>query len=181
MFARVAAQALVSPTDSQEGHSTVWNIHSRTVSRSVPAFAIAIASGCMATVACAESYPPSRNADTFNPPPLTNSPSASCTATGTWRADTGSGSGSWTGTAKLKCHPAGRWTDSFGYTWVVRKGPTTGTLTGTVNYHRIPRCWDHVWPLTGTSDKKTFTVTAPNPNGGADGCTAFFGYSLTIQ
>ena len=60
-------------------------------------------------------------------------------------------------------------------------GSTAGTLVGSVNYNNIPVCKAQVWPLTGQSAGKRFTVTATNPNGGSDGCATYFSYTLKIQ
>jgi len=158
----------------------MWNTHGRTL----PALAAVMAAGLLTSAAHAESYPPSRNADTLTPPPSTKAPTTSCTATGTWSIGSGpgdSGDGSWTGTAKNKCHAAGRWTDAYGYTWRVKKGATRGALTGSVNYNGVAPCQYQVWPLTGQSDKPNFTVTAVNPNQNEVKCAQYFEYSLTIQ
>jgi len=106
-------------------------------------------------------------------------PSLACTATGTWTDAFANGSGSFTRTAKKHCRAPGVWTDAFGYTWALKKSGA-GQLTGNVNYNGSAECTDQVWPVTGTFEKKVFTVTATNPSSGDD-CSSFFTYSLTIQ
>src|SRR5271170_3215220 len=103
--------------------------------RTGSAVAVLLAAGLIASAANA-AYPPFRGADTAAPPPAAKAPSASCTATGTWVDSDTSGTGSWTRTAKKKCTVPGVWTDAYGYTWTVKKGPSK-TLTGSVNYNGI--------------------------------------------
>ena len=150
-------------------------------SRSLSVIAAVLAAGLTAGVAQAETYPPARNADTFAPPQVMASPATSCTATGVWDDGFGTGSGSWSRIAKRRCHPPGIWTDAYGYTWKVKTGASAGTLVGSGNYNNIPACKIQVWPLTGLSTGKNFTVTATNPNGGSDGCATYFKYTLKIH
>ena len=105
-------------------------------------------------------------------------PSVSCTATGTWTDQFTSGDGTWTKNAKRKCSVPGTWTDSFGYTWKLKR-IARGQVSGTVNYHGVADCPDQVWPVTGTFQRKNFSVTATNPGGGS--CSSFFSYTMTIQ
>lgn len=106
-------------------------------------------------------------------------PSVSCTATGTWTDQFGSGDGTWTKNARRKCNVPGSWTDAYGYTWKLKK-IAHGQASGTVNYHGDAECANQVWPVTGTFQKKNFSVTATNP-GGSDGCSSFFSYTMTIE
>jgi len=128
----------------------------------------------------AASYPPSRDPNLAAPPSPPPPPTA-CTATGTWFETGGyTGDGSWTTTDKKKCKVPGTWTDAFGYTWKIKK--SGHQLTGSVNYNGIPPCEYQVWPVTGTTGKKkTFTVTATNPDSSDPACVQQFGYDLQIQ
>jgi len=113
-----------------------YNLH-----RALGALAPVIAAGLMTSAVHAASYPPARNADTVSVPPRASLSGATCTATGTWFDTDGNGDGSWSKTAKRRCKVPGVWTDAFGYTWTVQKGPHK-TLTGSVNYNNIAPCTD---------------------------------------
>lgn len=143
---------------------------------------IALAAIALTTQAAARSpLVPNRNAipsEQPTAPARTALPSVTCTATGTWTDEFGSGPGTFTRTAKKHCGAPGTWTDAYSYTWKVKKDGK-GQLTGTVNYHGIAECTDQIWPVTGTYDKKNFSVTATNP--ASDDCSTFFTYVLTIQ